>query len=124
MIDKDKLIKRIKKDAAENTPEYYIRAKVQWIIDKTIQELEQNVLEYIDEVPFTEIKIRDLSINDVLNYWKTDIRHLESAVNYSATSNRASEPCGSSFLLSIRVTDYGTLPLLPEVSRAPRSTTA
>lgn len=68
MIDRNIIAKRLKEDMPEAS-DRYLDLKVDKLLNNYLEELEANLIEWIDHKPLSDIYIGELSINILTREW-------------------------------------------------------
>ena len=68
MITRKQIYDKIKQNEQAN--EKYVEYETNRLYSNIFPEVEQNVLEWLENKPLTDIKIKGVSINDIMNTWE------------------------------------------------------
>ena len=80
MIDEKALLEALKRDKSNHDNQETLLMRAKNILQDLPPELNKNIQEYINGEPFSDIKIHDLSLSDVLQYWNADNWYLADAI--------------------------------------------
>ena len=97
MITRKMIYDKIKQNEQAN--DKYVKYETDRLYNNIFPEVEQNVLEWLENKPLTDIKIKGVSINDIMNTWK-NMDFINSVIALKKLKTNHKE--GETYLINFR----------------------